>query len=256
MTIEYIKAKIKKLEKRFNKLKIESKKCLKRLKITTEQVADALISLPADDVDEHKQFLQSQMSGICGAASHSELIGTLSLNMNYLSYHLLEYVVNEFDLEVKKEMKSYKADLQRFREKTPLKLFCNAQKKRRVKPPPDFEELVAEFEWPDDVTLEVVEQFREEYACHYKLRECALLLNQVRPGSFIVSWFVPESITEKLKDNLPGELLKKYSVIKLDIAGSCVHRLRKHLVSIVHIWQCICTVYSCVVCVCGTCVCV
>ena len=65
--------------------------------------------------------------------------------------------------------------------------------------------MVAEFNWPDDVTLEVVEQFRQEYAYHYNLRECAMLLAVVLPGSFIVTWFIPESIVEKLKSNFPME---------------------------------------------------
>ena len=50
---------------------------------------------------------------------------------------------------------------------------------------------------------------------------------QVRSGSFIVTWFVPESVVEKLKGKVPRAILKKYSVTKLEIAGTCVYRLRK-----------------------------
>ena len=82
---------------------------------------------------------------------------------------------------------------------------------------------MAEFDWPDDVTLEVVEKFRQEYADHYSLRECAMMLNKVLPGSFIVTWFSPGSIVEKLKEKMPKSILKKYSVTKLEIAGKCVY---------------------------------
>ena len=87
--------------------------------------------------------------------------------------------------------------------------------------------MVAEFDWPNDVTLEVVEQFRQEYADHYGLHEFAMMVAQVRPGSFIVTWFVPESVVEKLKGKVPRAILKKHSVTILEIAGTCVYRLRK-----------------------------
>ena len=85
--------------------------------------------------------------------------------------------------------------------------------------------MVAEFKWPDDVTLEVVEHFREEFACHYNLRECALMIAVVLPGSFIVTWYIPESVVEKLKVNVPKEILEKYNTTKLEIDGECVYSL-------------------------------
>ena len=120
--------------------------------------------------------------------------------------------------------------IQQFRENTPLTLFCQTQKKRHIIPPSDFKEMVAEFKWPKDstdVTLEVVEQFRQEYACHYGLHEFAMMLAVVRPNCFIVTWFIPESIVEKLKEKVPRAILKKHHVTRLEIAGTCVYRLRK-----------------------------
>ena len=226
--IEQIKKEISEFEKRFNELKRDCRESLQKKKVPVFQVVDALTDLPADDVDEHKQFLESHISVYYHANDHAELIGQLSFNMNYLSYHLLDYLASTFDLDgVKGKMETYKSDLGQFRKKTPLKLFCRAQKRKRIKPTAEFREMVAEFDWPEDVTLEVVEQFREEYAFKHNLRECAMMVAQVRPGSFIVTWFVPESVVEKLKGKVPRAILKKYSVTKLDIAGTCVYRLRK-----------------------------
>ncbi|CAI8017368.1 Protein TANC2 [Geodia barretti] len=120
-------------------------------------------------------------------------------------------------------MEAYKLDLQRFRQKTPLALFCQCQKRRRRKPSKDFKEVVAEFDWPHEVTLEVVEQFRQEFAYHYKLRDCAMLLAKVLPGSFIITWFIPESIVKKLREDIPHLILKKYTVVSLQIAGVKVY---------------------------------
>ena len=222
--VQNVQAEIRQFEKRFNALKKSSREYLERLGVPVKRVADALTSLPADDMDEHKLFLKDNLSALYQAPDHSELFGTMNFHWNYQNYQLLDHVVQEFDLEgVKGEMKTYKEDLQQFRKKTPLKLFCQSQKKKRINPPQEFHEVVAEFDWPDHVTLEVVEEFRQEYADHYSLRECALMLNKVLPGSFIATWFIPSSVVEKLKVKVPSSILKKYSVTKLEIAGECVY---------------------------------
>ena len=219
---------IKKLDKQFDDLKHRIRECLESYRIAVHRVADALTSLPADDMEEHKQFLESHVAVLFKAANHSELFGTMNFHWNYLNYPLLDHLIQRFDLSaVKGEMEAYKEDIRQFREKTPLTLFCRTQKRRHINPPSDFKEMVAEFDWPDDVTLEVVEQFRQEYACHYGLRECAMMLSAVRPNCFIVTWFIPESIIEKLKENVPIDILKKHLVTRLEIAGTCVYRLRK-----------------------------
>ena len=82
--------------------------------------------------------------------------------------------------------------------------------------------VVAEFDSPDDL-----EQFRQEYASHYGLHDVVMVLSEVRSGCFIVTWFVPKSVVKKLKGKVPRAILKKYSVNKLEIAGTCVYRLRK-----------------------------
>ena len=112
-------------------------------------------------------------------------------------------------------MVAYKKDLKRFREKTPLILFSQTQKKRRLRLEPAFHEMVAEFDWPEDVTLEVVEQIRQEYTYHYNLQECVMMLAGVCPGSYIISWFLPASIVETLRANIPRAVLKNIFVTEL-----------------------------------------
>ena len=218
-----MQAKIRKLEKRFNELKKAARVCLEKRNISINQVVDALVSMPADDIVEHKQFLKENLRELYNSANQSELFGKL----DYLSYQLLDFIICEFGLDIVKEMEAYKLDLQRFREKTPLDLFCQSQKRRRRKSSEEFQEVVAEFDWPHQVTLEVVEQFRQEYAYHYNLRECAMMLAAIRPGSYIVTWFIPESIVEKLRKNVPNHIFSKYSVISLVIAGKKVTQVRQ-----------------------------
>ena len=218
------------LDKKFDVLKNTIRECLEKQQIAVKRVADVLTSLSADDAEEHQHFLEGHVSVLFKASDHSELFGTMNFHWNYLSCPLLGHLVKKFDLEeLKGMMEAYKEDLQQFRKKTPLTLFCQTQKKRRLKISPEFQEVVVEFDWPHDndgVTLEVVEQFRQEYACHYNLRECAMMLAKIRPGSFVITWYIPQSIVEKLRAKVPRAILKKYDVTKLEIAGSCVYRLR------------------------------
>ena len=224
MTTQYVQAKIRRFVKRFNDLKKAARGCLEKRKISVEQVVDALTSMSPDDNDEHRQFLKQNLSDLYQSTDIPELIGKLSvLHWDYLSYQLLDYLIKEFGLELRREMEAYKLDLQRFRLKIPLALFCQSKKRRRMKPSEEFKEMVAEFDWPHEVTLEVVEQFRQEYAYYYKLRDCAMLLAKVLPGSFIITWFIPESIVEKLREGIPHHILKKYTVVNLEIAGVKVY---------------------------------
>ena len=223
-----MKKTIEELKTRFRAVKDDTRKCLVKQRVPVKRVADSLTSLsPADD-DQHKMFAKSHVSDLFQAPDIPEQFGTMNFHWNYLDPSLLDHLVRDFNLkEVKGEMETYKSDLGQFRKKTPLTLFCRAQRRKRVRLTPDFQEVVAEFDWLNDVTLEVVEQFRQEYASHYGLHEFAMMVAQVRPGSFIVTWFVPESVVEKLKGKVPREILKKHSVTKLEIAGTCVYRLRK-----------------------------
>ena len=225
MSSKDVQLMIDELDKKFDELKNIIRECLERRRIAVKRVADALTSLRADDKEEHQQFLEGHVIVLFKAADHSELFGTMNFHWDYLNVPLLEHLVKKFDLdETKAKMVAYKENLQHFREKTPLTLFCRTQKRRRIKLSPEFQEMVAEFDWPDDVTLEVVEQFRQEYACHYNLQECAMMLARARQNCFIITWFIPLSIIEKLKAKVPRSLLKNCNVTRLEIAGSCVYR--------------------------------
>ena len=222
---EEIEKMIAELDDEFDNLKNAIRECLERQKVLVSEVANVLTSLSPDFDEQHKKlFTESHVRALYRAANISMLFGIMNPHWNYLDPSLLERLVKKFHLEVmKQQIEGYKADLQQFRKKTPLKLFC--PKKRR--PQEDFEELVAEFDWPENVTLEDVEQFRREYASEYSLHECAMMIAKIHSGSYIITWFIPESVVEKLKAKVPREIFKKYCVTKLEIAGACVYRSRK-----------------------------
>ena len=188
-SIEQVKAMIKKLEKSFDELKNTVRECVEKRGVLVKKVADVLTSLSADEDDQHKMFVEDHTSALFRAANVSEQFGTMNFHWNYLNPPLLDHLVQKLELkEVKVQMDTYKSDLQQFRVKTPLTQFCQTQRRRRRRPTAEFRVMVAKFEWPESVTLEVVEEFREEYASQYNLQECAMMIAEVRPGNaFLVS---------------------------------------------------------------------
>ena len=216
------------LDDGFDNLKNAIRECLEKQKVLISKVADALTSLSPDDDERHRIFTESHVTVLYRAANISEQFGTMNLHWNYLDPSLLEHLVKKFHLEaMKRQIEGYKSALQQFRKKTPLKIYCLTQRRKRRKPQEDFKEMVAEFDWPENVTLEDVEHFRQDYASEYSLHECAMMIAHIRSGSYIITWFIPKSVIEKLKAKVPREILKKYCVTKLEIAGACVYRSRK-----------------------------
>ena len=84
---------------------------------------------------------------------------------------------------------------------------------------------VVKHDWPITTTLEDVEVFRQCYVRHYNLRDCAMMLNSIRPGTFTVTWVVPSSVVELLKKRAP-KVFREFNVSRLEfpgIAGCCVY---------------------------------
>ena len=175
-----VKMMIDELTKQFNSLKKTIRECLEKKQVDVLSVVDVLTSLSPDEDERYRIFVLSNVSSLYRAASISEVFGVMNCHWNYLDPSLLELLVKEFNLdEIKAQIESYKSALMQFRMRTPLDLFCQAQKRRRRQQPEHFWEMVAKFDWPKNVTLEAVEQFRQDYASEYSLHDCAMIISQV-----------------------------------------------------------------------------
>ena len=239
ISIQQIQEEIYYFEEQFHQIKNATREILQQCGIAVEEVADTLTSLSPDGERIHRLFLHDKVNILFQSANHFALFGNMNSHWDYLNYPLLDHLVRRFRLEkVKGQMNAYKANLKQFRQMTPLSLFCQSQMTKCTHTPPDFQEVVVEFQWPESgepVMLEKVEEFRRAYANHYHLREFAMMLNKVRPGSFIVTWLVPKCIVAKLKANVPEGILSMFFVVKLEIAGECIYPFSKTKVSI-YLW--------------------
>ena len=219
------------LQQNFNNLKKSCIVCLEKRKISLSKVIETLKSVQADK--EHTQFSGSHLSTFSQMFDFNELFGALGFNMNYLSYQMLDYLIHDLDLdEVKSEMEAYKFDLQMFRMKTPISVFCEAQVfQSQIEPPPNFRVATSTFKFSNKMKmLEDIEQFQKEFSYCYSLHYLTMLLAKAANTSdavVTVTWFIPESVVEKLSNTniVPRKLLMKYSVTNLMIDGKCVYRL-------------------------------
>ena len=186
-------------------------------------------------LDDHKLFLDKKIDEFGKCETHWVLFGKLNLYWNYLAYDLLYQLIKVLYNRHKqfkrahKDVIAYKKDIKHFMKCISLKLFCAIERKSlslEGGPPAGFTELVLEFSWPNTVTLEAVETFRQRYARQYRLNECAMIVKSIKPGSFKVTWFVPISIIDILiqRMDIIHDLLKELNVMRLIINGNCIYQ--------------------------------
>ena len=232
-----VKSEIEGFEVRFDEMKEAAIQCLVKFQITVMVVVYTLTSISADSMDEHKVFLEEKHEAFLQCKHHRELFGCLNFYWNYLAYDLLDELVKALSrkessfLDVIEMMNVYKVDLKQFRIRTPLKLFCQAQRKKKDDPPPGFRKMVISHKWPDTITLDDVETFRQSYTFEFNLRKCAMMCNGIVHQCFIVTWFIPLSVIPLLKKKRPLKVFQKFHISRLEINGCCVYQIPHRNVS-------------------------
>ncbi|CAI8036074.1 E3 ubiquitin-protein ligase TRIM71 [Geodia barretti] len=232
-----VRSRVLAFRQRFNVIKQATIKRLIACQVTVASMVFWLTSIRV--LGEHRVFLEENLEALGQCPNHWVLFGRLNLYWNYLAYDLLfqliEVLATEYDRfrTISEDMAEYKEDLEGFKRNTPLKLFCKAEPmpfSQQDTPPPGFQEMVGEFNWSKNVTLEEVEQFQKRYARKYNARkynleDCAMIVNSIRPGSFVVTWFVPVSIIRLLSQETDRavNLFEEFEVTRLEIAGNCVY---------------------------------
>ena len=182
-------------------------------------------------VDEEKKYLEDKHRDLRGSKDLLELFGHLNFYWNYLSYHLLDKLLDELIEEnqkfrtIKEDMKVYKEDIQKFRKSTTLALYCKAVPHSYCDPPPGFNEIVIKHQWPATVTLEDVEKFRERFMCTLNLKDCAaMVLHTIGTGSFKVTWFAVLRPSVLRENEGIRAVCIEFKVISVDIDGECIYQ--------------------------------
>ena len=226
--LDKIEEDIKELEDSFKSLKGKVMNSFQEQQIEVGDIVYKLTDLPAAEISQHKFFIKENLQELERCTKHKPLFSRLNGYWNYLSPQLLYHFITTFFPGLKslvKDKKSYDRNLFYFRNLTLLRLFCKIDNEY-VEPPEGFSKIVAKFESnvTEDPTLQHVENFRDMYARHHRLRDFALMLAaRGETGSFIVSFVIPNSIIEILEENIPTDLLQEFGVTQLTIAGKCIY---------------------------------
>ena len=230
-SVEIAQGLIKDFRRRFNALKKMTIDCLEKCKFAVMTVLFILTSIPA--VKEHEDFLLPKHKALSQSESHMEMFSLLNFYWNYLSYHLLEQLIEALNLEepafdpITAEMAVYKSDIHEFMKQTTLQVYCQVEPPTlNDDPPPGFRKMVVKFDWPLTATLEDVEKFRQQYARCYDLQTCAMMLSSIGTGSFTATWFLPTSVVKMLMDDKALTVFKEFSVTEVVLHTSteiCVY---------------------------------
>ena len=187
-------------------------------------------------VGEHKKFLEDKHKVLRKSEDHLELFGQLNFYWNYLSFDLLDELIDELIeknsefKETKKEMEKYKEEMKRFRESTTLVLFCRVERNMltithvEAVPPPGFQKMVTEHQWPETVTLKDVEEFRKSFLHRFQLPECALMVYKIQRKCFEVTWFgtLPAQLLVESREMI--KVFIEFKVVSVEIGGECVYQ--------------------------------
>ena len=185
--------------------------------ISTAQFSDLVVSLPADTSNSHPAFLKPLITVLSRVVDHFESLGAMIYYWHYLSFDMLNHVANSFNLEaVQGKFDDFKNEVQRFRGRTTLAAFSVNETMKRVCPP-QFREIITQFEWPETATLQLLEEFRVDYMAHFELRPYSMILGfveKIEPShSFSVTWFIPGVVSPLLIGAPPEALIDRYSLV-------------------------------------------
>ena len=185
--------------------------------ITTAQFSALVTCLSADKANNYPAFLKPLGTLLFNVVHHYESLGAMIYYWHYLSYHMLDYLSESLNLEdVQEQFQEYKDEVHMFKKQTTLIAFSKTEKIKRVCPP-CFKEIVTQFLWPDTATLELLEEFRNDYLRHYDLHSYSMILGFVEllePSHFVsVTWFVPRVVAVSLMGASPESLKKRYSIV-------------------------------------------
>ena len=216
-------------QERFDSIKFATINCLIFCQIA---VATMPFWLTQQALGQHEIFLKENIDVFAKCETHWLLFAKLNFYWNYLAYDLLYQLIKVLTRHYKPfkpihgDIVAYKKDVEEFRKCTFLKVFCEVQLEPlsgKNDPPPGFKTMVVQFNWAKDVTLEEVERFRRRSATSFRLNDCAMMVNSIRPGSFTVTWFVAVSTIWSMAEKKDVELFAEFNVITLVIDGTCTY---------------------------------
>ena len=243
VSVEEVEEILKGFRKRFRLLRKLMIQCLDKCQIAVMTVVTLLSTVLEFDV--RSKVSDSYHKELSECNNNLELFGYLNLYWNYLSFKPLSLLLekpilkNDVFAIVREEMHAYLEDIKMFGQQTTLVAFCFAVPYTEHDPPPGFQKMVTEHDWPDTITLEEMEDFQKGFLDTFGLPEHAMMLDGIRRGSFSITWFalLPPTIVQHLKGS-EGKIkvFNDFKVISVVVAGLLIYQAFDYeMVGIIHV---------------------
>jgi hypothetical protein len=172
---------------------ISTKDVLKESSETVVQFRDTfLLSIDVFEKERHAPFFASYANKLCEASTFDALFMIFGLYWDYLNYHLLDCLVQEYgDADTKRLMDKYVEDVSSFMEATTLQVFWRIEQYLKSTPPPGFVKTIVRYDRGISATstLKDVEDIRLKINKNTQIRKFAILLSAITEGSLLITWF-------------------------------------------------------------------
>ena len=224
--LDYVQAKCVDLSEWFTHLKKLTVDSCEMEHISVQRIAKLLKTLPAYRTNQEVQFLSETFDDLELCNNHLEVFVAVKLHWKYFLWpQLLELVIERLDLQtVKEEMNAFNESLHAFFNEVRLLDFIKHEERKRVRPP-NFCELMADFEWPGDTLFNRVEEFQQQYLQCYELHQYVMFLGFIQFQDFFsVTWYIPDVLTKLLKAIVPHDIFEDFKMDSLSIAGECIYK--------------------------------
>ena len=171
--------------------------------VSVSMLLSSLTVMPTGIKQEYKTPIREAFPEIRKETAIREAFYHLSPLVDFLSYGLLKYIIDELGSDSLKEaMKSYSEDVLKFMKKTMVKQLMDVWPGQQ-EIPPNFSKLRAKIdEDPSTYTLYQLDQLRKRFCSGVKLADIVLVLIGLETAnSFIVEWIIPSALVPELKES-------------------------------------------------------
>ena len=123
-------------------------------------------------------------------------------------------------------MEEFKAEVDLFKEETPLGVFAGVEKKIDSEVPDGFRKFISKHKFSKDSFLKEVERVRVELKNEYRFEDCALNLHDALPGCIEIVWLIPTSATQhvlQVTSTLERGRFRTVMMVKLEFQGECIY---------------------------------
>jgi len=202
-------------------------------RVTVQKFAGSILDLGAYDPapeGRDRSVLDEHREEIIRAESISKIFIILSAYWNYLTYGILEYIIELYGADDdKKRLKSYDEELQNFCQRRIFELPIppsgtgNALSPRQKK-------ISVKLDVREDVTCKDLLRIRIRIAKILRVNLAALSIDRINPGCVQLTFLIPKFIAQEifpLSNEQTSALSKDASVIRLEY-GDYVFEVRFH----------------------------